>query len=118
MEVTTMRLTRYGTLAILGALIAVLPAEAADDSRVKGATQQVESGAKKVGQGEVGKGVEETAKGVGNTVVEGAKFTGEKFKEAGKAAEAPAKQTGEGIKQGAQSFGQTVKNFFTRLFSN
>jgi hypothetical protein len=118
-EVRTMRTFRHGALLVLGGmLIAAIPTQAADDSKVKGATQQVESGARKVGQGEVGKGVEETAKGIGNTVVEGAKFTGEKFKEAGKAAEPPAKRTGENIKEGARSFGQTVKGFFTRLFNN
>ena len=54
-----------------------LPAAAADDSKVNAATRQVESGAKKIGQGKVGEGVEETAKGIGHTVVEGAPFTGE-----------------------------------------
>ena len=49
-------------------LLAASPAPAADDTKVKGATQQVETGAKKIGDGEVGKGAEETAKGVGNTV--------------------------------------------------
>jgi hypothetical protein len=45
------------------------------------ATQQVEQGAKQVGQGKVGPGVKETAKGIGNTVVEGAKFSGQTIKE-------------------------------------
>ena len=98
--------------------LAAAPALAADDSKVKGATQQVETGAKKIGQGEVGKGVEETAKGVGKTVEEGAKYTGEKFKEAGKSAEPPAKSAWQNVKQGANDFGHSVKNFFTRLFSN
>jgi hypothetical protein len=114
-----MPLIRYGMLALLGALlITAVPAQAADDSKVRGATQQVERGARQIGQGEVGQGVEETAKGIGNTVVEGAKFTGEKFKEAGKAAESPAKRTGGSVKDGGRAFGQSVKNFFTRLFSN
>jgi hypothetical protein len=104
--------------ASCAALLAAGPARAADDSKVKGATQQVERGAKKVGQGEVGKGVEETAKGIGNTVVEGAKFTGEKFKEAGRAAEPSAKRAGDSVADGARSFGQSVKSFFDRLFSN
>jgi hypothetical protein len=104
------------TLAV--SLIVVSPAVAADDSKVKGATQEVETGAKKIGQGEVGKGVEQTAKGVGKTVEEGAKFTGEKFKEAGKAAEPPAKSSWENAKSGASSFGQSVKNFFSKLFTN
>jgi TMP repeat. len=51
-------------------------------------------------------------------VVEGAKFTGEKFKDAGKAAEPPAKSTWDNVKDGTSSFGSTVKNFFTGLFSN
>ena len=63
---------------------------AADDSKVKAATGQVESGAKKIPDGKIGEGVEETAKGIGNTVSEGAKYSGEKLKEAGKAVEAQA----------------------------
>ena len=47
---------------------------AADASNVGSATNQVESGAK-----QVGRGVEGTARGVGNTVVEGAKSAGEKI---------------------------------------
>ena len=114
-----MQMIRRGAWLVLGTVLICAPgAQAADESKVKGATQQVESGAKKIGQCEVGKGVEETAKGVGNTVVEGAKFTGEKFKEAGKAAEPPAKRTGDNIRDGARAFGQSVKTFFTRLFNN
>ncbi len=114
-----MQTIRRGAWLVFGTVLICAPAaQAADESKVKGATQQVESGAKKIGRGDVGTGVEETAKGVGNTVVEGAKFTGEKFREAGQAAEPPAKRTGENIKEGARSFGQSMKNFFTRLFSN
>ena len=102
-------------LAVLGA--ATLPAGAADDSKVKAATQQVDRGAKKIGEGKVGEGVEETAKGVGHTVVEGAKFTGEKIKDAGKAAEKPAKSSWENVKDGAVNFGHSVRDFFTNLFS-
>lgn len=93
------------------------PALAADDSKVNAATRQVETGAKKIGQGQVGAGVEETAKGIGNTVVEGAKFTGEKLKESGKAAEPEAKNAWSNVRDGAVSFGHSVKNFFTRLFN-
>jgi hypothetical protein len=93
-----------------------VPAGAADDSKVKAATGQVDSGAKAIGQGKVGQGVEQTAKGIGNTVKEGAKYSGEKLKEAGKAAETPAKSSWEHVKQGANSFGQSVKSFFARLF--
>ncbi len=56
-------------------------AGAADKTKVDKATRRVEQGAKQIGQGKVGEGVKETAKGVGNTVVEGAKFTGETIKE-------------------------------------
>lgn len=57
-------------------------AVAADDSKVKAATHQVEKGAKKVPEGKVGEGVKQTAKGVGKTVTEGAKYSGQKVKEA------------------------------------
>jgi hypothetical protein len=94
-----------------------LAASAADRSKVDESTKQVETGAKKIGEGKVIEGVEETAKGIGNTVVEGAKLTGEKFKEAGKAAEPSAKSAWERTKDGAVSFGTSVKNFFKTLFS-
>ena len=55
---------------------------AADDSKVKAATHQVEKGAKKISEGKVGEGVKETAKGSGKTVSEGAKYSGKKVKEA------------------------------------
>jgi len=107
-------------LVILSALILLAPAgitSAADDSKVKAATQQVETGAKKIGDGQVGTGVEETAKGIGHTVAEGAKYTGEKFKESGKAAEPQAKSSWASFKESANSFGHSVKNFFTNLFN-
>ena len=115
---------RMISVLALGAIVAwALPAGAADESKVKSAAGQVESGAKKIGQGKLGDGVEETAKGIGHTVAEGAKFTGEKFKEAGKAAEPPAKGIWGNLKEGnvkesANALGGTVKNFFTRMFSN
>ena len=56
-------------------------AGAADKTKVDQATKQVEQGAKQIGQGNVGSGVKETAKGIGHTVVEGAKFSGENIKE-------------------------------------
>ena len=111
-------LNRVLPVVMSAVLLAALPALAADESNVNAATQQVETGAKKIGQGEIGKGVEQTVKGVGNTAVEGAKFTGEKFKDAGKAAAPPAKSTWENVKDGTSSVGYTVKNFFTGLFSN
>ena len=92
-------------------------AVAADDSKVKNATNQVESGATKISDGDVGEGVAETAKGVGKTVSEGAKYSGEKLTEAGKAAEPTAKTAWENTRDGAVGFGATVKGFFTNLFS-
>ena len=90
---------------------------AADDSKVKAATEQVERGAKKIPDGKIGEGVGETAKGVGNPVTEGAKYSGEKVKEAGKAAEPPARTAWGDTKDGAVSFGHSVKGFFANLFS-
>ena len=93
-----------------------MPARAADDSKVKSATQQVDTGAKKIGAGKIGEGVEETAKGIGHTVVEGAKYSGEKLKESGKVAEPKAKSAWESVRDGATDFGRSVKSFFTNLF--
>ncbi len=50
-----------GVSACALVLALALPASAADDSKVKAATQEVESGAKKIGAGKIGQGVEETA---------------------------------------------------------
>ena len=99
----------------LAAVLVAAQVQAADDTKVKAATRQVETGAKMIGEGKVGQGAEETAKGIGNTVVEGAKFTGEKLKESGKAAEPAAKTTWDNVKETATSFGTTVKTFFSRL---
>jgi len=93
------------------------PAAAADDAKVKAATRRVERGGKMIGQGKVGQGVEETAKGVGATVVEGAKFSGNKLKASGKAAEPAAKGAWSSFKHSASAFGVSVKRFFARLFS-
>lgn len=68
-----------GLLVVLGA--SYNPASAADKTKVDQATQQVEQGAKQIGNGKVGPGVKETAKGIGNTVVEGAKFSGQTIKD-------------------------------------
>ena len=111
---------RLGVIALACALVAgsALPAVAADDSKVKAATKQVETGAKKIGDGKIGEGVEDTAKGIGKTVVEGAKFSGEKMKEAGKAAEPKTKSAWEQVRDGATDFGKGVKGFFSRLFGD
>jgi len=56
-------------------------AAAADKTKVDQATKRVERGAKQIGQGQVGPGFKEMFTGVGQTVVEGAKFSGENIKE-------------------------------------
>jgi hypothetical protein len=72
-------------VVITGFIVAVAltcgAAGAADRTKVDQATQRVERGARQIGQGNVGTGVKETAKGIGNTVVEGAKFSGRTIKE-------------------------------------
>jgi len=52
-------------------------AGAADKTKVDRATGRVEQGAKQIGQGELGPGFKEFFVGIGFTIVEGAKFTGE-----------------------------------------
>jgi hypothetical protein len=99
-------------------LLAVGWVGAADDSKVKAATGHVEAGAKKIGEGKIGEGVEETAKGIGQTVVEGAKLSGQKLEESGKVAAPQAKGAAEKVQDGAVSFGQSVKTFFRRMFGN
>jgi len=49
---------------------------AADKTKVDQATKRVEQGAKQIGQGKVGPGFKEMFTGIGHTIVEGAKFTG------------------------------------------
>ena len=68
-----------GFLLVVG--LAVGAAVAADKTQVDQATRRVEQGAKQIGQGNIGDGVKETAKGIGNTVVEGAKFSGQTIAE-------------------------------------
>ncbi len=111
---------RLATILLAGAfaLSLALPAFAADDSKVKGATRQVETGTKKIGDGKIGEGVEETAKGIGHTIVEGAKFSGEKIKEGGQAAEPKAKSAWEQVRDGSVDLGRSVKTFFSRLFGS
>ena len=71
-------------IAILAVAVlagSVLPAHAADDTKVKAATAQVQSGARQIGDGKLGPGFEQTFKGVGNTIVEGAKYSGHTIKD-------------------------------------
>jgi len=113
-------MNRFGLLIVLVFPLSLLAsgfAVAADDSKVKTATEQVERGAKKIPDGKIGEGVTETAKGIGNTVSEGAKYSGEKLKDAGKAAEPPAKSAWSDARDSAVGVGHSVKGFFTSLFS-
>ncbi len=56
-------------------------AGAADKTKVDQATKRVVRGAKQIGQGQVGLGFKEMFTGIGQTIVEGAKFSGENIKE-------------------------------------
>ena len=70
-------------VVLTAALVAgsAMPARAADDTKVKAATQQVESGGRKIGDGQLGPGFEQMFKGVGNTIVQGAKYSGHAIKD-------------------------------------
>jgi len=114
-------MNRLGVLIVvafpLSLLAAAGPALAADDSKVKAATNQVESGAKKIPDGTIGDGISETAKGIGNTLSESAKYSGEKVKDAAEAAAPPAKTAWSNARDGVVGAGRSVKTFFTSLFS-
>ena len=58
------------------------PVAAADKTKVDEATKQVSDGAKQIGQGSVGSGFKGFFQGIGNTIVEGAKFSGNTIAEA------------------------------------
>jgi hypothetical protein len=75
-------------LFTLSFVLAGLPVRgwAADGTGVEVATRQVSEGARKIGDGQVLAGTGELAKGLGNTVVEGAKYTGATIAETGERA--------------------------------
>jgi len=98
------RLSLIAVFAVSLVLYTAGSAGAADDSKVKSATEQLTGGAV------------DTATGLGHTVSEGAKYSGEKLKEAGQAAE-PAKTAWGNARAAAVGVGHTVKSFFTSLFS-
>jgi hypothetical protein len=107
-----------GMIAVLGTIGAPLsPVHAADDSKVKAATRQVETGAREIGAGDIGEGIADTAKGVGHTVAEGAKYAGEKLQESARAAEPEAKSAWGDFRDATVAFGRSVKNFFKKLGS-
>ena len=83
-------------LALLAALVFCCErAGAADRTKVDEATHQVTRGARQVGEGEVGLGLREMFIGIGHTIVEGAKFSGQNVKEffTGKKEPAPPPQS-------------------------
>jgi hypothetical protein len=63
-----------GVVLIVG--LAGGAAVAADKTKVDDATRRVEQGAKQIGQGDLGPGFKEMFIGIGHTIVEGAKFSG------------------------------------------
>lgn len=66
---------------LVAVALSVGTAGAADKTKVDEATHQVAQGARQIGQGQVGSGFKQFFVGIGNTIVEGAKFTGENIKE-------------------------------------
>jgi hypothetical protein len=110
---------RVGAVIVFMGMFSLLlptPALPADDAKVKEGMARVERGAKKIPSSEIGDGVKETAKGVGTTVVEGAKYSGDKLKDAGHATAEPAKGAWGHARDGAVGVGRSVKSFFTSLF--
>jgi hypothetical protein len=80
----TLTRSRFRTVPVFLAVVALSSgvADAADKSKVDAATRRVDRGAKQIGQGQVGPAFKEMFTGVGHTVVEGAKFSGQTIKEA------------------------------------
>jgi hypothetical protein len=77
----TLRWLSVAPAVLLVVGLGVSPAGAADRTKVDEATNQVTQGAKQIGRGEVGPGFKQFFVGIGNTIVEGAKFSGENIKE-------------------------------------
>jgi hypothetical protein len=84
------------------------PGEAADSTEFDAATGQVERGADQIGQGQVLDGAAELTKGIGNTIVEGAKFSGQVIVEGGRAVGAGAVTVWERTEDAVGSFGSGV----------
>ena len=102
-------------LGVLGAAVGVKGVTLVPPASAGQGMEQVQEGAKTTGRA-----VEETAKGVGNTVSEGAEQVGERAKQAepgakavGKELHERAKGFGEAILDGFKFTGRTIANFFT-----
>jgi hypothetical protein len=70
------RWCRISPACLVVVALSCAPAGAADKTKVDRATTQVAQGAKQIGRGKVGPGFKEMFTGVGRTIVEGAKFSG------------------------------------------
>jgi gas vesicle protein len=75
------------------------------------ATNQISRGAQQVGQG-----ITETAREVGNTVVESVKRTGETLRQAGETVVPEAQNAWEQVRDGATTMSRKVGTFLERLF--
>jgi len=53
---------------------------AADKTKADRVTKRVEQGAKQIGQGRIGPGFKKMFTGIGHTIVEGAKYSGQNIK--------------------------------------
>ena len=70
-----------GVIGIVAVALSCGTAGAADGRKVDQAAKQVERGAQEIGRGNVGPGFKQMFTGIGQTVVEGAKFTGNTLEE-------------------------------------
>lgn len=115
-----MKKTAFAVVALVVQSLLAAPAAIAADEKDRpatepvqkqapegGASRQIESGAR-----QIGRGVEEAAKGV----VQGTKEAGRKIGEAARDAEPKAKSAWENLKTAASDAGRSVKTFFSRLF--
>ena len=72
----TRRLSLWMTAAVVLVGLSWGVGIAADKTKVDQATRRVELGAKQIGRGDLGSGFKEMFTGIGYTIVEGAKFSG------------------------------------------
>jgi hypothetical protein len=79
---THVRRSQRVALAVLASVaLLAAPAGAADKSKVDRATKRVDQGAKAIGHGQVGSGFREMFTGIGLTIYEGARYSGQNIKE-------------------------------------
>ena len=100
-----------GLAVLMGLGLSGHLAYAVDPSQGGSVTKQVESGARQVGQG-----IAQMARGVGNTVVEGARVAGQRLQETEKSAQPQMGHAWDQVKDGAEAARASVQHFFRRLF--